>query len=567
MNRMLIHGCLCLYHALLPLNAQQRDARQHTMDKYRHKLQQKKTLQSLATSPCLLFGDDSGYSKTLFEEDAESEIDNLCCVICLDVVKKALVSDNGVGIDVEPCGHIYCEHCIQGWFEKKNDECPHCRQPLGLDQLRVDMRTRRRVWGLQCACPYKALGCVYTAPLGRNGLAVRAHKETCQFAPAVCTWKGCTKLCIAHELEAHQHKCNRRLVACTFCGEEKLVHEELPAHYKTCKEYLLPCPNGCQVIKSKAADKTPEGADARREGNENGKGQGKGNGEDDKVKGGGTEDNSRQRGSENDNEAKEGREEETKGDDQGETDQGDPLDIPVARFSRSALPNHLLNECPFQLIPCTYARYGCREQILRKDLKSHLRSNADCHVRETNKEIRVFQSELRIKDRMIAELQAHVKQLRQGLVDSNLSRAEMELQLDELHRANLERLRAQMKMDSHGDADDRSSKHNDSTSGAKGSSDSLLTTSAALDDDFINVLTKIGDSNEEASAGPNTAPMSPRSIKMTLGQLDRALQKSQKLEKELHRLRHSQCKDCSKKAGKSKNVYGLSAAARQVFNR
>eukprot|EP00997_Jenningsia_sp_PLL12_P004690 NODE_1955_length_1026_cov_100.370522_g1587_i0.p1 GENE.NODE_1955_length_1026_cov_100.370522_g1587_i0~~NODE_1955_length_1026_cov_100.370522_g1587_i0.p1 ORF type:complete len:317 (-),score=110.59 NODE_1955_length_1026_cov_100.370522_g1587_i0:76-984(-) len=101
--------------------------------------------------------------------------EDLQCSICLHVATDAVVT--------EECGHLFCKLCITTALERKT-ECPVDRSPLTQDQIRKDVRARRRIQALAVWCHNR-----------RGG----------------CTWKGCYS-----DLERHYDKCDFATVKCPF---------------------------------------------------------------------------------------------------------------------------------------------------------------------------------------------------------------------------------------------------------------------------------------------------------------------------------------------------------------
>ncbi|KAJ9462979.1 hypothetical protein DIPPA_22526 [Diplonema papillatum] len=122
--------------------------------------------------------------------------EDLQCGICMGPCNDPCVT--------EECGHLFCRGCIHMALERKKD-CPICRIPLTVDQVRKDVRTQRKITSLNVHCKYRR--------------------------SSGCSWRG-----VLSDYERHAEKCDHALVSCPFAMhgcEANVTRRSLPEHLQT----------------------------------------------------------------------------------------------------------------------------------------------------------------------------------------------------------------------------------------------------------------------------------------------------------------------------------------------
>ena len=119
---------------------------------------------------------------------------NLTCSICVGVLEKAIIT---------PCGHSFCEKCLQIWLERPNTStCPSCRTQITAMEMIPVLALRGMVESLTVQCDNAEHGCRMTLRLDK--------------------------------LKGHLQKCSHGLVQCVACGAQ-VKRYELPEHHEKCE--------------------------------------------------------------------------------------------------------------------------------------------------------------------------------------------------------------------------------------------------------------------------------------------------------------------------------------------
>jgi len=200
--------------------------------------------------------------------EQELERQEYICPICHLVYREPVHSDNGLGNDDEPCGHLFCDVCIRRWLDS-NSSCPQCRKNLTQDHLRPDMNLRRKIRGLTAKCHIDSKRCSLKGAIGKDGIWWREHELVCDYKLLECPAckKGkyerktlyehletscssspigcrlqCGALLLRKDRKNHEEKCAYRLIDCKQCNMRGIRADRLRKHEeKECEEALLPC--------------------------------------------------------------------------------------------------------------------------------------------------------------------------------------------------------------------------------------------------------------------------------------------------------------------------------------
>lgn len=122
---------------------------------------------------------------------------NLICGICAGVLEKAILT---------PCGHSFCEDCLQTWLgqnESSRRHCPACR---------------REVYETTAVLALRGI---------IDGLLVKCNNEK----------HGCKLVLKLENLEGHLKRCDYTTVECSGCGES-VARCELASHHDLCEAII-----------------------------------------------------------------------------------------------------------------------------------------------------------------------------------------------------------------------------------------------------------------------------------------------------------------------------------------
>ncbi|CAG2175107.1 unnamed protein product [Oppiella nova] len=122
-----------------------------------------------------------GYDSERFSGLQESDIEELSCGICLNIIKAPVI--------VPCCRQAFCHDCISDWLTNNND-CPLDRAPLTVDGLQKPPRLLETMLGkLKISCDNKDYGCPEVVPLED----LDHHKANCEFKATQCPRCLCDK--------------------------------------------------------------------------------------------------------------------------------------------------------------------------------------------------------------------------------------------------------------------------------------------------------------------------------------------------------------------------------------
>ena len=143
--------------------------------------------------------------------DHQQELEEFKCAICLDVIAEPVQT---------PCGHLFCEQCIED-HKKSRNECPTCRTKD--ITTTPDSYIARKIGGIRVMCPNADQG---------------------------CSWNGTLGQCVCHL----HNWCNYEEVQCENCGYQGNSREVNCLHRTWCEAFPLPCPNqpGCHAMVTRA---------------------------------------------------------------------------------------------------------------------------------------------------------------------------------------------------------------------------------------------------------------------------------------------------------------------------
>ena len=170
--------------------------------------------------------------QNLYNPD-ESLLSNLKCSICLNLIWKP--------IELNECGHTFCEYCIDQSLEKSGNFCPLCKtKPI---TKRISKTLLRFLNQVKIKCPNK--GCNITPDYSDY----LSHLEKCNYRLYHCANKECRYNDILSRMKIHVDKCKYRLVYCVYCSKN-IKYYQKEGHDKIESKEIIEC-HKCKVNMTK----------------------------------------------------------------------------------------------------------------------------------------------------------------------------------------------------------------------------------------------------------------------------------------------------------------------------
>ena len=168
----------------------------------------------------------AGYRRELLVNSlSELETDFYVCTECEGVMRNAC--------QVGEEQNLVCEGCVKKGVRSSSL-----------------VKSRKKISELQANCPIAVRDCDWNGTLAE----VEIHLIVCEKVVVKCK-NGCDVIFPRSELDFHlKHSCVKREMECEHCTKS-IVYEKLIDHYEECLEYLVRCPNNCNVdLKRKLID-------------------------------------------------------------------------------------------------------------------------------------------------------------------------------------------------------------------------------------------------------------------------------------------------------------------------
>lgn len=147
-----------------------------------------------------------GYSKDIFVEPID---DHLLCQLCNNVLR---------GSKTTPCGHVFCQGCIEDWV-KEYGVCPKRCRELEVQDLSGAVHIDTRISGLKTRCQNSASGCIVQVPLCEK----QKHESTCPYLHIVGLGASRQPQPVAVEDEEVVEERNHKKESLGFFQRTKLV--------------------------------------------------------------------------------------------------------------------------------------------------------------------------------------------------------------------------------------------------------------------------------------------------------------------------------------------------------
>ncbi|XP_071944077.1 TNF receptor-associated factor 4-like [Antedon mediterranea] len=142
---------------------------------------------------------------------------------------------------LEDCGHRCCSSCLPQLL-RASQKCPIDDQSLTRDRVYVDCVFGQEIDIQKVKCVNHARSCQWTGILGQS----KDHLKHCLYVliecPNVCG-ASMEKIFMENHLK---EDCHKRMITCEFCSK-CIFHKDEIYHYNICPNFLVHCPNGCDV--------------------------------------------------------------------------------------------------------------------------------------------------------------------------------------------------------------------------------------------------------------------------------------------------------------------------------
>ena len=135
-----------------------------------------------------------------------------------------------------PCGHRFCQQCIESVLRSSQPICPLDREQL--DNVFPDAACRRQINALKVYCSNRKSGCTWSGEM----IDETSHQASCKYGKIACEF--CSEKIIRVDVAKHKEECPKRLIPCKYCSQN-MDYQSLESHYLSCDEYPLACPNNC----------------------------------------------------------------------------------------------------------------------------------------------------------------------------------------------------------------------------------------------------------------------------------------------------------------------------------
>ena len=122
-------------------------------------------------------------------------------------------------------------------------KCPDDGEVLKREEVFRDKCAQKEILGLECYCPNKSLGCLWTGLLAH----LQDHDAECSYTKVKCLYSnlGCGVVILRHQLAKHaENDCGYKVTECPFChvGYPGVKMRE---HLEECRKFPVKCPHGC----------------------------------------------------------------------------------------------------------------------------------------------------------------------------------------------------------------------------------------------------------------------------------------------------------------------------------
>ena len=122
-------------------------------------------------------------------------------------------------------------------------KCPYDGEVLKREEVFRDKCAQRDILALECYCPEKSLGCLWTGLLAH----LQDHDAECPYTKVKCPYSnlGCNVVILRHQLAKHvENDCVYKLMECPYCQAGYPV-VKMREHLEDCGKFPVKCPHRC----------------------------------------------------------------------------------------------------------------------------------------------------------------------------------------------------------------------------------------------------------------------------------------------------------------------------------
>ena len=122
-------------------------------------------------------------------------------------------------------------------------KCPYDGEVLKREEVFRDKCAQRDILALECYCPKKSLGCLWTGLLAH----LQDHDAECPYTKVKCPYSnlGCNVVILRHQFAQHvENNCVYKLTECPYC-QAGYPGVKMREHLEDCGKFPVKCPHGC----------------------------------------------------------------------------------------------------------------------------------------------------------------------------------------------------------------------------------------------------------------------------------------------------------------------------------
>ena len=129
--------------------------------------------------------------------------------------------------------------------QKLPDEaiCPSDGEVLKREEVFRDKCAQKEILALECYCPNKSLGCLWTGLLAH----LQDHNAECPYTKVKCLYSnlGCDVVILRHQLAKHvENDCVYKVTECPYC-HVGYPGVKMKKHLEDCGKFPVKCPHDC----------------------------------------------------------------------------------------------------------------------------------------------------------------------------------------------------------------------------------------------------------------------------------------------------------------------------------
>ena len=182
-----------------------------------------------------------------FDDNTKSEISNLICPICKNVLNEPVLLS---------CGDVYCKQCYEkNNFKCKNSKCENSSIAIQnvpffmnlIKEKKVRCKNKECNEKIQLTdfikhieiCPKELIQCKFNCGMKVQREKINEHENHCEYRNIKCDY--CKDTFIFKEIEMHYSLCKMKPIICALCKVEILRKDMMRHIDKECTESIRNC--------------------------------------------------------------------------------------------------------------------------------------------------------------------------------------------------------------------------------------------------------------------------------------------------------------------------------------